>query len=122
MATIVTSQITIPPGLTMVAYRTVSYETAEQRKRQEGAVEARSEFEHFEIEIIILVMMMIIRESKLYHHYSGLYRPVRFSGIIHLKLPAVQIEIPWETRPGWSLCGLAFSLSLPGLYMYNILI
>jgi hypothetical protein len=42
MAASVTSQIAIPPGLTMAVYRTVSCETAEQRKRQEGAVGVRS--------------------------------------------------------------------------------
>jgi uncharacterized membrane protein len=66
MAAIVTSQIAIPPGLTMAAYRTTLYETAEQReKRQEVAVEARSEAEHFGMAMILLVIMMITRESRL---------------------------------------------------------
>jgi hypothetical protein len=65
MATIVTSQIMIPPGLTIAAYRTNLYETAKQRKRQQVAVGARSEAEHFGMAVLLLVIMMITLESIL---------------------------------------------------------
>jgi hypothetical protein len=49
----------------MATYRATLYETADQRKRQQVAVGARSEAEHFGMAVILFVIMMITRESRL---------------------------------------------------------
>jgi hypothetical protein len=43
----------------MTAYRATLYETAKQRKGQEGAVGVRGEAEHFGMAVILLVILTI---------------------------------------------------------------
>jgi hypothetical protein len=47
MSVIMIYKIANPLILTMAAYRATSYETAEKKRKQEGAVRVRSEAEHF---------------------------------------------------------------------------
>jgi hypothetical protein len=46
-------------SLTMTAYKTILYETVEQRKRQKDAVGVRTKAEHFGLAVLLLVVLMI---------------------------------------------------------------